>query len=220
MYVHSKRRCARARGAPSVFIVTLRFVMTEEEITNRMAKIRAWLEHIACRYEDLLSRASETASMSGFDDRPRRIPCEHRSAWMRGNLCIACGNEGWRLATAAEREAGLALDPYSVWAGGSHAIVATETVSRARSLRRLEAALARLRRDALIREGIQGQENSESRMLRAVGQKERSEHKILVGLEYLRLHHHDLYVDPYGYETLRFLAHSIPGRIRHPEEAR
>jgi hypothetical protein len=73
--------------------------MKRESIETR-ARVIAWLLD---EYEELcaglVSRASETASLSGWDESPERRPCEHRSEWRRGKLCLGCDNTGWRPLT-------------------------------------------------------------------------------------------------------------------------
>lgn len=195
--------------------------VTDADIASRVDKIRGWLDRLEVVYEDLLSRPSETASLSGFDPNPCRVPCEHRLAWMRERLCLACDNSGWRPATKWERDEGLAVDPYATDVSSGFTIVRHESDSakRTRDSRRIDATLAVLRQNERIRANLDAPETVESRLLGRVSRRTRTEVKILRALEHVRAHRPDLYTDVYSEESLRFLASIIPGRIPQPPEA-
>lgn len=192
--------------------------MIDVEIENRVAKIRGWLDHLEAMYDDLLSRPSETASLSGFDSDPRRVPCEHRLAWMRERLCLACDNSGWRPATKWERDEGLAIDPYATDVSSGFTVVRHESDSarRARDSRRMDAVISGLRRDERIRANLDAPETRESRWLARVGHKGRMLNKILVALEAIRDRYPEVYMNANEEETLRLIAQIIPGKIDNP----
>lgn len=189
---------------------------------KRAEKIRGWLQRIASAYEDSLSRPSELSSLSGFDDSPRKIPCEHRPAWARERLCLACNNSGWRPATAEERRDGSAVDPYAADPSSGMTVVRheSESAKRARDSRRIDAVLAVLRQNERIRANVDASETVESRLFGRVSRRTRTEVKILRALEHVRAYYPDIYADVPSEGSLRFLARIIPGQIPQPPEGR
>jgi len=194
--------------------------MHPNQLAGRVSAVHEWLDALEAMYEDLLSRPEETASAAGFDPDPRTKPCEHRRVWMRGKLCLACDNTGWRPLTRLEREEGLGVDPYSAQVSGGVTVVRDESPSakRARALRQLDASIAALERSARIRAGLDVAESRDARTFRKVARKEKTLHKILVAIALLRERHHDLYEDLRGRGAYA-LALIVPGRLERPSEA-
>lgn len=157
-------------------------------------------------YTGLLSRPEETASITGFDDDPRQRPCEHRREWMRGKLCLACDNTGWR--RRARNEEG--LDPYAteVKAAGVR-VVESASAKRAREGERIDKIIEGLKRDARLRAGVEVREGPMDRFVRHVGRKDRQLVKIIRTIERLRARGVDRI-------TPLLLAAEVPGRIREP----
>jgi hypothetical protein len=192
---------------------------------RRVERVTAWLNLIedAARELELevLSRSAETASEAGTDPDPRLRPCEHRPAWMRGRLCLACDNTGLRPATRQEREEGLAYDPYILNPPRTGFAVRRDESAAAKRTRdgeRIDALIASLQRDARIRAGVEVREGP-LRVLRAVERITRSlgpyGRRVLEGLERLppSLRRSALAREEEG---LRALAESTRGRLRAP----
>ena len=76
----------------------------------RMKKIQDWLEWEESRYHELISRATETASASGFDREHLVRPCECRLSWQLGRLCLVCDNTRLRQCSPGEE----GFDPYEL----------------------------------------------------------------------------------------------------------
>lgn len=201
--------------------------LTEEERhAQRVENVAAWLDVIAQSARELelevLSRQSETASEAGTDPDPRLRPCEHRTEWMRGRLCLACDNTGLRRATPQERADGLAYDPYLLNPPqrDTYNVARDESPSarRARDAERLDAIIASLRRDARLRSGDEVREGSlravriVSRFDRNLGRDGRKVYDTLARLSpptRLRV----LRRDP---KALDLFARLVPGSLRAP----
>lgn len=200
--------------------------LTEEERhAQRVENVAAWLDVIAQSARELelevLSRQSETASEAGTDPDPRLRPCEHRTEWMRGRLCLACDNTGLRPATRQERNEGLAFDPYLLDRPRSVVTVKrdeSQAARRARDGERLDAIIASLQRDARLRAGVEVREGA-LRSVRVIASMERglgrTGRKILSVLESLPEDVRRAAIR--GDErALSILAALVPGRVRTP----
>lgn len=187
--------------------------MHGNQLRGRAEKIAGWLVYLDELYEGLLSRPTETASVSGFDATPRARPCECRAVWRHGRLCLACDNTGWRPLTRQEREESLGVDPYSAAISAGVTIVKDESPSarKARDAERLDSVLAALQRNARIRAGLDVTEGRDSRTFRLVSRKDATLDRILVGLEQLKSRRRDLYEDAHA--RVLALALIVPGRI-------
>jgi hypothetical protein len=150
--------------------------LTEEDLKRKLDEkadiVEGWFLWIESLYADLLSRGSETNSESGFDHLPTTRPCEHRAAWYRRKLCLACDNTGWRRATKKEKDEGLAFDPYSRNLPKSQvSFIESESSRRAQQASRLDSIIASLDHHADIRDGDDIVESRELRQFRIVAQK-------------------------------------------------
>lgn len=200
--------------------------LTKEECEEqRVEKVSAWLDVLVQSARELelevLSRASETASEAGTDPDPRLRPCEHRSQWMRGRLCLACDNTGLRPATKQERHEGLSIDPYLLDRPRSIVTVKrdeSQSARRARDAERLDAIIATLQRNVRLRAGVEVTEGA-LRSVRIIEQIEqrlgRDGRKILRVLERLSppVRLAVLRRDP---RALRHFARLVPGSLRTP----
>ena len=123
---------------------------------QRFTNIEHWLEWGEARYDVLLSRSSELASLAGWDDSPRVRVCEHKWEWRRHNLCMMCDNTGWRKCLKGDDRA---IDPMSLGVsavkGGFYAKSAGDESTAqklAASIARLSQIIAELERQRLQRE--------------------------------------------------------------------
>lgn len=195
---------------------------TKMKIQQRADRLAEWWPLISEPYESMISRSEETSSVSGFDDSPTTRMCECRLEWRRGKLCLACDNTGWRPATAEERSAGGAVDPYSAQVSSGVTIVRDESPAsrRARESERNDAIISGLQRDARIRAGVESAEDTSMRQFRMVARKTRTERRIIQGIELLRQLRPELYARLPERKGLVALAavmyHLIPGRIPSP----
>jgi hypothetical protein len=189
------------------------YVDDRERLRRRAERISAWLEVYNEAYEELISRPEETASITGFDHAPHSKPCEHRLAWMMGNLCLACDNTGWRPLAKGE----VGVDPYAADISGGVTVVRDESpaVQQAREAERLTASIAALERNARIRAGLEVREDRDLRNVRIVSRRPRILRKIGHGLEVLRTRHPGLYAQvPHRTQAAMLaLAMLVPGRI-------
>lgn len=203
-------------------LLVVPYVSEEQRIADRIKKIELWLSFLDEAYEDLLSRPEETASLSGFhvrsetDPGPRVRPCECRSIWIRHKLCLACDNSGWR--PAAEGEEG--IDPYSaqVPKRASVLLIESDATKKLAQLARLDASIASLERNGLVRDGIEAPEDRELRAYRIVtGRKEhyRSLRRVLRGLRKLLMVVPDALSRPRRM-LARALVHLVEGRLAPP----
>lgn len=200
----------------------------EQAAAIRRARVSEWidvLEENARELElELLSRRSETASEAGADPDPRLRPCEHRSEWQRGRLCLACDNTGLRPATAKEREDGMAFDPYLLSPPRERYAVTrdqSEAAVRARNLEQLSAAIEVLERNARIRDGLEVHEGelSHVRLLdRLEAQLGRDGQKVARVLDFLQRKSPLLYRSALSRNELGLtvVALLVPGRLREP----
>lgn len=201
--------------------------LSEEALDERrIAKIESWLDWLddaEREYEEIvLSRRSELASETGVDPDPLLRPCEHRDAWMRGGLCLACDNTGLRRATSKERDEGLAYDPYLINPPRSTFAVRRDESDAARrtaNMERLNAAISTLQRDARIRAGAEVPDDAITSLLRRV-QATRRDHPTLRKLEWalgvMRRLDESLYVRALhrDHHALRLLGRMISGRLK------
>jgi hypothetical protein len=196
--------------------------------SKRRTKVAEWidvLEETARELElELLSRRSETASEAGADPDPRLRPCEHRTEWHRGRLCLACDNTGLRPATSKEREDGMAFDPYLLTpprAGYAVTRDQSEAALRARDLEQLSSAIEVLERNARIREGQEVHEGELAavrlldRLERGLGRDGR---KVAQALGRLQIVSSGLYRLALARDdrALDLLAQLVPGKLRGP----
>ncbi len=167
-----------------------------DKVNEKADIIQEWLEWIEEQYADLLSRASETGSLSGFDDLPTTRPCEHRVAWRKGKLCLACDNTGWRPATRKEREDGLARDPYSFELPKSQVkVTQSDSARRAQEASRLDSIIATLDRNAKVREGRDVLEDKDVRQFRIVCHRPAQAKLVIAALHRLQHYGFDLFLD-------------------------
>ncbi len=160
-----------------------------QHVGQKMEKVRGWLDYLDEMYDVLLSRKSETASTSGWDDRPRLRPCEHRLEWKRGQLCLACDNTGLRPLASGEE----GIDPYALGAsairGGFTAstnLDETEAQRRSARSQKLTSALEALERQSAVRDGIEAEEDAILVKLRKVSRKPRSLRRVERALAVMR----------------------------------
>lgn len=206
---------------------------TEERAAERNARkvqrVLAWLDVIEQSARDLelalLSRTSETASGTGTDPEPRLRPCEHRSEWQRGRLCLACDNTGLRPATDRERTDGLAYDPYLIDPPrDTYNVVRdqSEAARRSRDLAQLDAAIEVLQRTADERDGLAARERNPLRLTRTLeGMRRclgRDGRRVLDALARIREVSPDAYrlVLARDETAVALLARIVRGRLRSP----
>lgn len=200
-------------------------ISEEERHAQRVENVRAWLsviEESARELElEVLSRPSETASETGVDPDPRLRPCEHRTEWVWGRLCLACDNTGFRRATDQEKREGLAYDLYLLDPPRETYAVRrdeSESARRARDAERLDTIIASLQRDARLRAGAEVREEAlrgvriVERLDRQLG---RTGRKVLAALESFAPTVRRLVLER-DEKALTLLAATIPGRIRAP----
>jgi hypothetical protein len=155
-------------------------VSADEKLAKKAEKVQAWLELLfdpekallleSEVYADLISRREETSSLSGFhtpslsDPGPRTRPCECRPPWLRGRLCLACENTGWRRLAPGEE----GIDPYSaqVPKRSSFLLVEADSTKKAAAQARMDNEIDALRRLERIREGFEAMENRDLRDVR------------------------------------------------------
>jgi hypothetical protein len=191
----------------------------EKRIADRAEKIELWLEHSSVIesevYADLLSRREETASLSGWNDKARTRLCECRSQWLRGRLCLACDNSGWRPCAPGEE----GIDPYSaqVPKRASILLIESDETKRHAKQRSMDAQIDMLERFARIRAGLEGLESRELRAIRMVDATKviHMVRKIEQALRLLISYRPDALRAPRR-ALARALAHLIPGRIYSP----
>lgn len=196
----------------------------------RMEKIEAWLVWVDERYQDLLSRAAETASLSGWhvpDQKgkhgPRLRPCECRPEWRRGGLCLLCDNNRWRKCWPWEE----GIDPYAADVpqvkGGFYAQSAGDespAQRRSASDARLTREIQKLETNERIRQGIEAVEDEMLGKLRRISRKPRALRKIERAVVDLADKRPDLYRTlPHGKFALLHLALLVPGRIDPPRHS-
>jgi hypothetical protein len=161
--------------------------LTDEIVKDKLDEkadiVEEWFLWIESLYADLLSRPSETNSESGFNPLPTTRPCEHRAAWYRRKLCLACDNTGWRRATKKEQDEGLACDPYSRNLPKSQvSFIESESSRRAQQASRLDSIISALDHHALIRDGDDIVESRELRQFRLAAQKPRAAKQVIACL--------------------------------------
>lgn len=187
-----------------------------------MSKILDWLLWANERVADLISRKAETSSESGWDPSPSVRPCEHRLEWMREKLCLGCDNTGFRPLTAKERDEGSGIDPYSldvpaVKGGWSVSTNTEESAAQKRSawLALLNEAIARMERDAAMREGRGVRLDTATRDILKLSVVPPTLQKIEKALLRLRTEKEHLYWKlPNDQEALFQLSLWVPGQIR------
>lgn len=205
----------------SVRAVTVTVDDQEARLQRRVSRIRGWLVYRDEMYAVLLSRKSETASESGWDESPRERPCECRSEWRRGNLCLLCDNTRMRPCWHGEE----GIDPYAlgvkaVKGGFTAKSAGDESVAQKRSasMERLNTELQALERDEAIRDGREAPEDSMLVKIREVSKKPRSLVKIEKTLHRMRADEPVLFSTlPRGQEALEWVARETPGRIMSPD---
>jgi len=186
----------------------------EERLAQRADKIADWLIWIDEVYANLISRRSETGSIAGFDDKPRSRPCEHRRAWMRGNLCLACENTNWRPLTIQEREEGLGIDPYAADLHRDRVVVVESTSRRkAREAAHIDNIIDTCKRYERVRAGLEVLESPEAGQLRRIGAKSHPLDLIIAAINDLRDRHPELYQWLSFDKLCRLLARIVSGRI-------
>jgi hypothetical protein len=190
------------------------YITEEERIVRRAEKIESWFDYLDDLYGGLISRPEETASLSGWDDRPKVRRCECRVQWQRGRLCLACDNTGWRKLAAGET----GIDPYSagVKARSSFLLVESDGARRARASRQMDATIATLEQNGLIRKGIEIAEGNDARVFRLIGSKNGTLAKILQALSFLHEIDREAVRGASRQKLARALAHIVPGRLHCP----
>lgn len=188
-----------------LYTVPVSYTDEETRLQRRAERITGWLLLFEEMYGNLVSRSEETASVPGFDDTPRRRPCEHRRQWMRGQLCLACENTGWRPCARGEE----GVDPYATDVKRGVVIVESTSRRKAREAQHIDNIIAGLERDARLREGAEVREGPMDRFVRVVGRKDGTLKRILATIARLRLA---------GVEHIdaHLLAVEVPGPIREP----
>lgn len=163
-------------------------------VEERVQRLTEWWPILWESYEVLISRSEETSSVAGFDDSPRKRPCECLARWRYGKLCLACDNTGWRKVVGDEE----GVDPYSAQLSRGVTIVKDESPSarRAREAERNDQILAGLERDARVRAGLEAMEDTPLRQFRSVTRKPFTARRILRAVELLRV------TDSVAYESL------------------
>lgn len=190
------------------------YIAEEDRLALRAERIRGWFEYLDELYDAVGLDTANLPTLPGFDNEPRMKPCEHRAEWMRGRLCLGCDNTGWRPLTRVERQEEQGIDPYAAdLPKHRHVLVESDGAKRARESRLMDAVIAQLERNALIREGVAAQDTPEARRFRAVADKPYVLNKILAAVAYIREHKPDLYESLREERTLLILAAIIPGRI-------
>lgn len=195
----------------------------ERLLALRLEKIAAWLDwldDVSERYEEIvISRAEETASLSGFDREPRYVVCRHPRKAMLGRLCLICNNTGF--ASKRDIPDGEPVDPYSLDTPKSATGIRTDQSPagiRAAHMERLNAAIAALQRDSRLRAGAESQENQSMRLVRLVESTHHSHpilRRLVAALGYLRQRHPSLYRAAVAreYRGLMALEVLLPGRL-------
>lgn len=125
--------------------------MHANQLAGRVAKIEEWMTFLDGVYAELISRSEETPAPPGFDAKPRSRPCEHRGAWRRGRLCLACDNSGWRPLAPGEE----GIDPYRADIKTRFAVQESESSKQARVWAYIDDKIEALRRDKRIRLGVE-----------------------------------------------------------------
>ena len=174
--------------------------LTDEQRKTKLDEkadiIAGWLDWIEEQYAGLISRLSETGSLSGFNDLPTTRPCEHRVAWRRGKLCLACDNTGWRKATKKERDEGIARDPYSFELPKSTVkIVESESSRMAQEAARLDSIIMTLDRHARVREGTDTLEDREVRQFRIITTRPKEAKYVIAALRRVQVYGFDQFLD-------------------------
>ncbi len=164
-------------------------------------------------YANLISRPSETASVSGFDDEPQTKPCEHRLEWQRGGLCLGCDNTDWRRLTTEERRENMGIDPYAADVKCDVALVESSSSKKARAQSRVDTIIAYLERDEKIRSGDEAMETVEMRNYRIVANKHSTLRRIIRTLEQLKAEESGLYRELTHDRLIALLARITPGQI-------
>jgi hypothetical protein len=202
-----------------VSLVSFPAVDEEQRFAIRAEKIEKWLE---CSgdlenqvYGDLLSRREETASLSGWNHQPKTRPCECRIQWLRGRLCLACDNTGWRPCAPGEE----GIDPYSaqVEKRGSWLLNESDSTKRAAAQHRMDNEIDMLERFARIRQGFEGLESRELRAVRIVSGTRYLPmiRQIEQALKILLIYRPNVLSSPRR-ALARALAHLVEGRLYWP----
>lgn len=193
----------------------------EQRLVARAEKIEQWLEYSGDLenqvYGDLLSRPEETASLSGWNDQAKTRPCECRIQWLRGRLCLACDNTGWRPCAPGEE----GIDPYSaqVPKRGSFLLIESDATKKVAAQQRMDAQIDMLARFERIRHGYEGMESRELRAMRIVESRRLvcTLRKIEEAIKLLLLYRPNVLSAPKRV-LARALAHLVKGRIYRPPE--
>lgn len=190
----------------------------EERLEKRAARVAGWLEWMEDVYANLISRPSETASVSGFDDQPRTKPCEHRVAWRMGKLCLACDNTGWRPLTLQERDEGQGIDPYAADISRGVTIVRDESPSsrRAREAAHIDHVIEQLKHLELVRSGEAVIESPDARTFRQVNRKDHVLNRILSAVNRIRDEAPTIYESITRQELCFWVAKLVRGVIDPP----
>ncbi len=164
-------------------------------IERRYTNIEDWLVWGEERYSLLLSRASETASLPGWDNEPRMRPCECKWEWRRGKLCLMCDNTRFRACDPGDERA---IDPYALGVtqikGGFHAKSAGDESAAqklAASIARLSSLIASLERTRMQREDVEAApDRAMQQLIQLVGdtldRAPRQYRKIMLAVHHLR----------------------------------
>lgn len=187
----------------------------------RMEKIRDWLIWMEDRYESLISRASETASTSGWDDSPRVRPCEHKLEWRHEGLCLVCNNTMLR---SCDKNDDRAIDPYALGVsqtkGGFTARSAGDESAAQKasgSIAKITAELSRLQASSRLRDGSEAEPDAAMRKYLRIKYVPR-ELKLIMGFVTVMS---DKWPDlartlPDGHNALYLLSFAVSGRLSGP----
>ncbi len=195
---------------------------TSPSMERRYVNIEDWLEWGEERYSLLLSRASETASLPGWDNEPRLRPCECKWEWRRGKLCLMCDNTRFRKCDPGDERA---VDPYALGVtqikGGFHAKSAGDESAAqklAASIARLSSLIASLERTRMQREDVEAApDRAMQQLIQLVGdtldRAPRSYRKIMLAVHAMRARTPWMADKLPGRDAIILLSAMIPGKI-------